>query len=375
MSRHPYQDAPDRAFWSRSVAAGFEAPGVADDPGFRLTRQDRFMSAGSCFAANVRRYLERHGYAYTVTEGPHPAWPESAETLYYEAFSARYGNVYTARQMVQLVERALGRFRPTEAYWVDEDGTYIDPFRPGLAHRARSEAEFTALTVQHLAAVAEALRRSTVLVFTLGLTEAWVSAADGAVFPACPGTVSGAFDAERHRFVNFTVEEVTADLLGLVDLVREVNPAIKVVLTVSPVPLVATATDRHVLVATTYSKSVLRVAADAACRRRPEVAYFPAYELVTGPQARGQAFEPDLRNVREPAVAAVMEAFFASLCAEGPQTVPAPGRAELAERLAAAAAATVAAECEEMMADADLVAAGRAGSTAPRPPGRRRPRR
>ena len=63
------------------------------------------------------------------------------------------------------------------------------------------------------------------MVFTLGLTEAWVSADDGAVFPAAPGTVAGEFDPARHRFVNFTVDEVVADLDGMIEALRAINPA------------------------------------------------------------------------------------------------------------------------------------------------------
>ena len=58
------------------------------------------------------------------------------------------------------------------------------------------------MTRQHLDCVLAAFRQASVFVFTLGLTEAWVSRADGAVFPACPGTVAGSFDAGRHHFHN-----------------------------------------------------------------------------------------------------------------------------------------------------------------------------
>lgn len=58
MPDHPYGHAQKRPFWSRSVVGEFQAESVTDAPRFRLGRTDRFMSAGSCFAANVRRYLD-----------------------------------------------------------------------------------------------------------------------------------------------------------------------------------------------------------------------------------------------------------------------------------------------------------------------------
>jgi hypothetical protein len=284
---------------------------------------------------------------------------------FYDAYSARYGNVYTARQMGQLLDRAAGAFSPVEDRWV-EDGTWIDPYRPGLKHRARSDHEFDRLTAQHLDAVRRAVEQSTLFVFTLGLTEAWVSRADGAVFPACPGTVAGRFDSDRHEFHNFTADEVADDLRRLVTRARMINPSLKVILTVSPVPLVATATGRHVLAANTYSKSVLRVAADVAARTLSDVAYFPAYELVTGPQAACGTFAADRRNVTEEAVRGVMTAFFEAFMES--QAVPTPGALDADDRPAGGAesamcglrdavTAVVAAQCEEEMADPGMRAA------------------
>ena len=353
MTQDPYKSAEDRAFWSRSVARNFLPADTVDTTSIRLGRADRFMSAGSCFASNVRRYLESWGYEYTVTEAAHPQWPESAETLYYESFSARYGNVYTARQMVQLLERSLGTFRPSEEYWETPEGEFIDPYRPGLANRAWSLAEFRALTGQHLAAVRAAVERSTVFVFTLGLTEAWYSADDGTVFPACPGTVSGEFDPDRHKFVNFGADEVTSDLCRMMEILRSINPTIRVVLTVSPVPLVATASGRHVLTATTYSKSVLRVAADEASRDATDVVYFPAYELVLGPQNASSPFDADLRTVREPVIASVMSSFAATLLGKTDGQAPVVTRPS-SEGVRSLVEQAVEAECEEMMADDHL---------------------
>ena len=80
----------------------------------------------------------------------------------------------------------------------------------------------------------------------------------------------------------------------------------------SPVPLVATAEpDAHVLSATTYSKSVLRVAAETLRRAQPNVHYFPSYEIITGAFNRGRYFARDLRNVTEDGVRHVMRLFMA----------------------------------------------------------------
>jgi hypothetical protein len=306
---HPYKSASDRAFWKRAFAPGWETSTLTD--GSALIRNgEKVASAGSCFAANMVPFLERAGFEYIRRDvAPNVFAALGPDNFNYSRFSAAYGNIYTARQATQMLRRALGRFKPIEDRWFAADDIVVDPFRPGLKYPATSDRELDLLTSQHLANVLDAIRAADVFVFTLGLTEAWVSARDGAVFPACPGTIAGTFDAARHLLCNFSAREVAQDLDDLVDLVREVHPRLRVVFTVSPVPLVATAMKQHVVVATTYSKSVLRVAAGEIALSKPGVTYFPAYEIVTGPQAPFEFFESDRREPSAAAIDAVMRAF------------------------------------------------------------------
>jgi hypothetical protein len=77
----------------------------------------------------------------------------------------------------------------------------------------------------------------------------------------CPGTVRGHFDANLHLFVNHTTADVIARLNATMDRLRDVHSAMRFLLTVSPVPLTATASGAHVLTSTMHSKSILRAAA------------------------------------------------------------------------------------------------------------------
>lgn len=311
------------------------------------------MSAGSCFAANLVPYLEANGFCYVRTEPMTTRLGVEPEALSYGKFSAAYGNLYTPRQLLQLLQRALGQFHPVKDRW-HSDGAVIDTFRPGLRYTASDDQEFDALTQSHLKAVVKAVQQCDAFIFTLGLTEAWISSLDGAVFPACPGTVHGEFDPSRHRFHNFDVVETSSDLIAALEIVQKINPACRIILTVSPVPLVATATGGHVLASTVYRKSVLRVAAEQATRRISNCVYFPAYEIVTGPQAPEQFFKPNKRDVTEDAIATVMSGFFACCGIIAPDSTPVkeanaahdPSKAlsTLAQRIAAI-------ECEEAAAD------------------------
>jgi hypothetical protein len=161
----------------------------------------------------------------------------------------------------------------------------------------------------HFKKVKEMFEKLDVFVFTFGLTEAWVSTHDGAVYPVCPGVAGGEFDQKKYQFINFSVEEIIKDFEIFILYLKSVNPEAKVILTVSPVPLVATASDNHVLVATTYSKAVLRVAAEQICSKYEDVAYFPSYEIITGNYSRGNYYANDLRSITEEGVSHVMRLF------------------------------------------------------------------
>lgn len=308
----PYDSMPSYAFWRRSVAS--VPPGDLDPivrAPYRLTPHDKIATAGSCFAQHISRYLAQHDCDYFVTEKAHPlVAPEAAGKYNYGTFSARFGNLYTSRQLLQLIKRAYGEFKPQDDIW-ESAGRFIDPFRPQIQPGGfSSREEFYADREQHFAKVRQMFEEADVFVFTLGLTECWHSTVDGAVYPLCPGVAGGEFDPSIHRFVNLTAAEVESEMKEAIDSIRSRNPKIKVLLTVSPVPLIATAEDRHVLVSTVYSKSVLRVAAEGVCKTLSEVAYLPSYEIITSQASRGGYFADDLRSVGENGVAHVMTLVF-----------------------------------------------------------------
>jgi len=309
---HPYKELQADAFWRKAVAA--EQVALVDPVGmakFKLSRQDRVATAGSCFAQHIARYLDRSGFNYLVTESAHPLIPEHISAPFgYKLFTARYGNIYTSRQMVQLLHRAYGKFQPQDDIWINETGLILDPFRPQIQPGGFSSvAEFHADRAQHFAAIRAAVETLDCFVFTLGLTECWMARSDGAVYPICPGVSGGEFDPSRHMFHNMTVSEVLSDLAEIVDFIRDRNGSARFMLTVSPVPLVATASGEHVLAATTLSKSILRAAAGEFARSLPHVAYFPSYEVITGNYTRGIYYGEDLRSVTEMGVSHVMRLF------------------------------------------------------------------
>ena len=310
--RHPYEGLPDYQFWKKE-------PGILDpthfdpitDTPFKIKEQDKVITAGSCFAQHVARYLSNNGFNHLITEKPHPLFdPETAIKHNYGTFAARYGNIYTTRQLKQLLQRAFSEFHPLQSVWELPSKNIVDPFRPQIQLNGfHSEMELTDDREQHLQCVREAFKQADVFVFTLGLTEGWVDPKDGAVFPIAPGIAGGHYSDKSAQYKNFNLTETVLDLEYSLDFIRRLNPDCKYILTVSPVPLNATFENRHVLLSTTYSKAVLRLAAEEVSKNNCNTEYFPSFEIVTSPYAKGQYFEADCRSVTPVGVDAVMRVF------------------------------------------------------------------
>lgn len=313
MSGSPYQKLGDHHFWRRAVAGveRFRFDPVVSTR-FTIGAQERVATAGSCFAQHISQRLSRIGFNYQVVEAGEHLPPGQRKSSNYGVFSARYGNLYTSRQLLQLFQACFAARKVAEPVWLRADGRHVDALRPQIEPQGfASEEEVRAERAVHLAAVGRMFEECDIFVFTLGLTETWRSRSDGTVYPLAPGVAGGVYDPSRHEFINLDIHDVMADMEAFLEGLRAVNPKVKVILTVSPVPLIATYEDRNVLLATTYSKSVLRVAADMLYRKHEWIEYFPSYEIIVGNYNNSAYFESDYRGINSIGVDHAMRCFLA----------------------------------------------------------------
>ncbi|MGO4318049.1 GSCFA domain-containing protein [Agrobacterium sp. MCAB5] len=308
----PYDNLPSAAFWRRSVSS---VPNFLIDPvrgaSFKIGRTDAVATAGSCFAQHLSRAIKSKGFNYLVTEAGECLTDQERDQRNFGVFSARFGNLYTVRQLRQLIERAYGLRKDNIDPWIRSDGRYADPFRPNIEPAGFETVEQVyADRVEHLRRVREMFSTLDVLVFTMGLTEGWEHLESGATLPLAPGVAGGEWDPTKYRFANYKTFEVLEDLQEFFKILKSVNGSARMLLTVSPVPLIATYSSNSVLSATVYSKSVLRVVAEEFSSSQKGVDYFPSFEIITSLAAGNKYFEDDLRNVRKEGVAHVMRSFF-----------------------------------------------------------------
>ncbi|MCP8893381.1 GSCFA domain-containing protein [Shinella daejeonensis] len=330
---HPYQDLDEKHFWATAVAQRtMDGIDRLWEPKFRIRRKTKVATYGSCFAQHIGRALHGRGFHWLITEpGPSGLSKEAAKQFNYGVFSARTGNIYTASLLQQWVDWALGEKTVPEEIWQAGD-RFFDPFRPRIEPDGfQSREELVRSREGAIRAFRSSIVDADVFVFTLGLTESWFNRADGYEYPMCPGTVAGTFDAGRHVFLNQQYQFVRSRLVDAIRKMRAANPRLKILLTVSPVPLTATASGNHVLVATTQSKSVLRAVAGSLQDQLRFVDYFPSYEIITAPPFQGKFYEKNQRSVTPEGVNHVMATFFKCLSETFDKDGPAPAEGKSKE--------------------------------------------
>lgn len=325
---NPYSSLPPRAFWRSAVAEKYflDIEGLWT-PKFRIKPSHKVSTYGSCFAQHIGRALRERGFHWFLTEqAPQALSEKSAAEFNYGIFSSRTGNIYTTSLLLQWLQWAFGEAEvPTETW--EQEGRFYDPFRPAIEPSGfASEEELLRSRQEVLRALRQSITEADVFVFTLGLTERWINQRDGYEYPMCPGTTAGTFDADQHVFDNMEYRDVLTALRAAIAICRKANPNLRILLTVSPVPLTATASGKHVLVATSQSKSILRAVAGKLSDNQSRIDYFPSYEIITAPPFRGSFFEPNQRSVARQGVAFVMDSFFRDLEAVFPSPPLAAGK-------------------------------------------------
>lgn len=316
---HPYDNFPEESFWKRSVTdCLWSDMNFKPTTKFKLDSRSRIATAGSCFAQHIARHLEGFGLRHSIIEEPPPFMlPQRAAELQYGVFSARYGNIYTARQLRQLIEFAFGLRENITLSHQDRTG-WVDLLRPGVqAEGYESQNDLEGDRAWHLACVRRLFLEVDCFIFTLGLTEAWYHEPSDVVFPVCPGTRSGIFNSFEHKFINFRFSQVVEDLNWCIDFLQQQNSNLKWIFTVSPVALAATATHNHVVVATAASKAILRAAADEVCNSHTQCDYFPSFEIVNSAATFGQFLDSDLRSISPRGVKLVMQTFQQTFVLDG----------------------------------------------------------
>jgi len=278
--------APDQAaMMTPGAVAEHVLRGWAPDAP-RIDRTTHVTAFGSCFAAHITRWLAARNYRVSAADA-------QAQRTYVVRIGEGLVNSFVIRQQFEWAwngrAAAPPRWQAAGAALPEDDA----------AIRRQTRALFD---------------RTDVFILTFGLSEVWYDKTSGEVFWRT--VPKAAYDPRRHGFRISTVEENRENIDAIYRLIRRHRPEATIILTLSPVPLIATFRDTSCITSNSVSKAVLRVAMDEALRRHRgagHLHYWPSYELVT--DVFGSPFKADRRHLPRAVLDFIMNQFERTWCA------------------------------------------------------------
>lgn len=208
-----------------------------------ITRSTKFFTIGSCFAQNICHYLRQRGY--------------TGDTIpYSEHINSTHANRVLIDWLFGDVDDSDPNFAKIEKYIVGEAGRDRQSLLDGL-------------------------RNCDVFIYSLGVAAGFFRQDNGAFVMPGQSEINQRALGSTFRFRTTTVEENVENLRYILARLSELNPAMRVVLTVSPVPLRVSFEHRSAILADCVSKSTLRVACNEIVQRTGgRYIYWPSFEYV-----------------------------------------------------------------------------------------------
>ena len=248
-----------------------------DKPSFRVEYSTRMMLLGSCFVENIGAKLAYFGFQTDINP---------------------CGIVYNPLSVASTLDILLSGRRFGESDLLQNNGKWVS-----LSHHGDFSATHSGQCLQRINSRLETagahLKKTDVLVITWGTAWVYRFRKTGQVVFNCHRFPAS--DFERFRL---EVEEIVRVYADLLDRLREVNPDMRVVFTVSPVRHWKDGAHGNQL-----SKAVLLLAADRLQGEYGQVSYFPSYEIVMDELRDYRFYGEDMLHLSPQGVEYVWEKF------------------------------------------------------------------
>lgn len=217
---------------------------------FAIEPRERMLFVGSCFADNIgRRFVEDK---FRATVNP-------------------YGVMYNPASIMHTVKRWTGELVA-----------------------AQSEASDSGSDVR--LAISEAPQTA---VFTLGTNHVYILNETGEIVDNCRKRPQRLF-TERE----LSVDECADYLREAVTMLRQINPSVRIIITVSPIRYA-----KYGFHGSQLSKATLLLAADKLTKEMDNVVYFPAYEIVNDELRDYRFYREDMLHPTDQAVEYIWQRF------------------------------------------------------------------
>lgn len=297
---------PDRAqMMPVSAVADFVVDGWAPTEPC-ITKNTRITAFGSCFAANIAKWLGQRNYRVSIDD-------PDAQDAYVVSTGEGMVNSFVIRQQFE---------------WAWEDRKFEEDLWRGYDKKIYGHDENVRQQTKTL------FDKTDVFILTFGLSEVWYDAeTDNVFWRTVP---KEHYDPERHLFRVSSVEENRDNIEAIYQLIRKHRPDAKIIVTLSPVPLIATFRENSCITSNSVSKAILRAAIDDVVRAHKDESvlhYWPSYELVT--DVFRSPFKEDRRHISLFVLNYIMTQFEHTWCVNEDGNIPSLLEAWVRARVAA----------------------------------------
>jgi len=284
-------------------------------PGFHLEPGEAVFTIGSCFARNIEIALHERGFHVPCMDFKLPEsefWPNR--------HTSGALNKYSPFSMLNEINFALDtpKALEPEQYLLEGAKDQFSDYQMHVRGAVSGERAIQRrLEVREL--YRSGLAQSRVVVITLGMAEAWFDRETGIYLNDAPSPKMTKLYAERFEFRVVGYNDLFECVRDTIALLRSARGSdLRVVLTVSPVPLQRTFSGSDVITANTYSKSVLRAVAGAITAMHDFVDYFPSFEAVIFSEFKS-TWKDDQVHVTLPTVRRVVSNMIEAYAAPSPE--------------------------------------------------------
>ena len=217
---------------------------------FAIEPRERMLFVGSCFADNIGRRFVDDKFRATVNP---------------------YGVMYNPASIIHTVKRWTGELVAAQPE-ASDSGSDV--------RQAINEAPQTA-------------------VFTLGTNHVYILNETGEIVDNCRKRPQRLF-TERE----LSVDECADYLREAVTMLRQINPSVRIIITVSPIRYA-----KYGFHGSQLSKATLLLAADKLTKEMDNVVYFPAYEIVNDELRDYRFYREDMLHPTDQAVEYIWQRF------------------------------------------------------------------
>ncbi len=244
---------------------------------WKISIDDPVFLLGSCFAIHIGERLQQYKF---------------------EALTNPFGTIFNPHSLFRLIEFSLNEEKIPEWSFLENQGIHRNYFFHSDVS-GKTEEELTRSIQEKRAQTFHSIKNAKVILLTFGTAVYYRLKKNNEIVANCHKVPAKEFNKEM-----LSANEIVEGFVKTYDAIKEINPDVNFILTVSPV--------RHLkdsLEVNSVSKAILRTASEEIKNSHNDVAYFPSFELMMDDLRDYRFYKEDMLHPNDQAITYIWEKF------------------------------------------------------------------